>query len=109
MVGYCVKVLSIPSGFSRLRVTPAAPCDPRSPHMQATMNLKIKFRESFRPFAPCVLQEHASSWFDMEPGQEGPYMLLVAPVLDCHRVSVLPEELALMHNDPDLRKRVNVV
>src|SRR5437773_2789797 len=53
--------------------------DPRSPHMQATMNLKIKFRESFRPFAPCVLQEHASSWFDMEPGQESPYMLLVAP------------------------------
>src|SRR5881296_3598673 len=54
--------------------------DPRSAKMQATMNLKIKFRESFRPFAPCVLQEHASSWFDMEPGQEGPYMLLVAPV-----------------------------
>src|SRR5437764_6082550 len=52
--------------------------DPRSPHMQATMNLKIKFRESFRPFAPCVLQEHASSWFDMEPGQESPYILLVA-------------------------------
>ena len=83
--------------------------DPRSPHMQATMNLKIKFRESFRPFAPCVLQEHASSWFDMEPRQESPYMLLVAPVLDCHRVAVQPGELALMRNDPDLRKRVNVV
>src|SRR5262249_2068122 len=37
--------------------------DARSPKMQATMNLKIKFRESFRPFAPCVLQEHAHEWF----------------------------------------------
>ena len=45
------------------------------------MNLKIKFRESFRPFAPAVLQERASEWFDFEPGQESPYMLLVAPVL----------------------------
>ena len=54
--------------------------DPRSPRMQATMNLKIKFRESFRPFAPCVLAEHAHEWFDLEPGQESPYMLLVAPV-----------------------------
>ena len=38
--------------------------DPRSPKMQATMNLKIKFRESFRPFAPCVLREHVHEWFD---------------------------------------------
>ena len=56
--------------------------DPRSPKMQATMNLKIKFRESFRPFAPCVLQEEAHRWFALEPGQESPYMLLVAPVLE---------------------------
>ena len=41
--------------------------DARSPQMQATMNLKIKFRESFRPFAPVVLQEHAHEWFDMRP------------------------------------------
>ncbi|PYS01816.1 MAG: hypothetical protein DMG16_11280 [Acidobacteria bacterium] len=83
--------------------------DPRSPQMQTTMNLKIKFRESFRPFAPCVLQEHSSSWFDMRPAQESPYMLLVAPVRACHRVSVPTLELNQMHNDPDLRKRVNVV
>ena len=65
--------------------------DPRSPEMQATMNLKIKFRESFRPFAPCVLQEHAHEWFGLEPGQESPYMLLVAPVLEEHRVPIDPE------------------
>ena len=59
--------------------------DPRSPKMQATMNLKIKFRESFRPFAPIVLQEHAHEWFEMREGQESPYMLLVAPVLSTSR------------------------
>ena len=56
--------------------------DPRSPKMQATMNLKIKFRESFRPFAPSCSQEQAHEWFELEPGQESPYMLLVAPVRD---------------------------
>jgi len=83
--------------------------DPRSPAMQATMNLKIKFRESFRPFAPAVLQERASEWFDLKPGQESPYMLLVAPVLEHRRVSVDPAILRTMEHDPDLRRRVNVV
>ncbi len=83
--------------------------DPRSPKMQATMNLKIKFRESFRPFAPCVLQEEAHRWFALEPGQESPYMLLVAPVLEERRVPVSSEQRALMANDPDLRNRVNVL
>jgi carbamoyltransferase len=83
--------------------------DPRSPEMQATMNLKIKYRESFRPFAPCVLQEHAHEWFGLRPGQESPYMLLVAPVLEAHRVPIAPERLAVMRDDPDLRNRVNVV
>ena len=46
--------------------------DPRSPKMQATMNLKIKFRESFRPFAPCVLREHVHEWFEMRPGEDSP-------------------------------------
>jgi carbamoyltransferase len=82
--------------------------DPRSPGMQATMNLKIKYRESFRPFAPCVLQEHAHEWFDMRPGQESPYMLLVAPVLEEHRVPLAADELAMMEHDPDLRNRVNL-
>jgi len=44
------------------------------------MNLKIKFRESFRPFAPCVLREHVHEYFEMRPGQDSPYMLLVAGV-----------------------------
>jgi carbamoyltransferase len=83
--------------------------DARSPEMQATMNLKIKFRESFRPFAPVVLQEHAHEWFDMRQGQESPYMLLVAPVLECHRAAVSREQLDKMSHDPVLRERVNVV
>jgi carbamoyltransferase len=52
--------------------------DARSPEMQEVMNLKIKFRESFRPFAPSVLREKSSTWFEMEA--ESPYMLLVASV-----------------------------
>jgi carbamoyltransferase len=54
--------------------------DARSPEMQKVMNLKIKFRESFRPFAPSVLQEQAASYFDLAPATESPYMLLVAQV-----------------------------
>jgi len=83
--------------------------DPRSPKMQAIMNLKIKFRESFRPFAPAVLQEAASDWFDLQPGQESPYMLLVATIRQEHRVAVPPHQLATMTNQADLRERVNVV
>ncbi|GAJ12665.1 unnamed protein product, partial [marine sediment metagenome] len=52
--------------------------DARSPKMQETMNLKIKFRESFRPFAPTVIIERASDYFEID--RESPYMLLVAPV-----------------------------
>ncbi len=62
--------------------------DARNPQMQAVMNLKIKFRESFRPFAPSVLQEHAHEYFAMQPGQASPYMLLVAPVREERRVAV---------------------
>jgi carbamoyltransferase len=54
--------------------------DARSPRMQAIMNLKIKFRESFRPFAPIVLREHVDRYFQMRPFEDSPYMLLVAPV-----------------------------
>jgi carbamoyltransferase len=82
--------------------------DPRSPAMQATMNLKIKFRESFRPFAPIVLKEHADRWFDLEPDQESPYMLLVAPVRTDHWVPLTPKQRELMDADPDLRTRVNI-
>lgn len=58
--------------------------DPRSPEMQSVMNRKIKFRESFRPFAPSVLEEHADDWFDLQ-GHDSPYMLLVAPVAETRR------------------------
>ncbi len=54
--------------------------DARSGRMQSLMNLKIKFRESFRPFAPAVLAERAAEYFDIRPGQESPYMLLTAAV-----------------------------
>jgi len=54
--------------------------DARSQKMQSVMNLKIKFRESFRPFAPSVLQERVGEFFEMRPGEDSPYMLLVAPV-----------------------------
>jgi len=82
--------------------------DPRSPKMQANMNLKIKFRESFRPFAPIVLRERASDWFLLDPRHESPYMLLVAPVLEKHRVPVTDAQRETMKNDPDLRNRVNI-
>ncbi len=54
--------------------------DARSTKMQSVMNLKIKFRESFRPFAPIVLKEHVDKYFELDSHQESPYMLLVAPV-----------------------------
>ncbi|HPG26655.1 MAG TPA: carbamoyltransferase N-terminal domain-containing protein, partial [Myxococcota bacterium] len=62
--------------------------DARSRNMQATMNLKIKFRESFRPFAPAVLREHVDEFFEMRPDENSPYMLLVAPVRDTKRLAV---------------------
>ncbi len=54
--------------------------DARSTKMQQTMNVKIKFRESFRPFAPAVLREDVDEYFEMRPNEDSPYMLMVAPV-----------------------------
>ena len=62
--------------------------DPRSPKMQAVMNLKIKFRESFRPFAPAVLREHVAEWFEIDG--DSPYMLLVADVNGDRRLRLPP-------------------
>jgi carbamoyltransferase len=64
--------------------------DPRSPSMQSLMNLKIKYRESFRPFAPSVLREHVSQWFELN--DDSPYMLLVADVLETRRRGMSSEE-----------------
>ncbi|HUQ85931.1 MAG TPA: carbamoyltransferase [Vicinamibacterales bacterium] len=63
--------------------------DARSPKMQAVMNLKIKFRESFRPFAPAILREHVADWFELNG--ESPYMLLVADVKADRRLPVPAE------------------
>ena len=60
--------------------------DARSSKMQSVMNLKIKFRESFRPFAPSVLRDSVDDYFEMRPGEDSPYMLLVAPVQDHRRL-----------------------
>ncbi len=62
--------------------------DARSEAMQRVMNLKIKFRESFRPFAPCVLRERVDDFFEMRPNEDSPYMLLVAPVRNDQRLDV---------------------
>jgi carbamoyltransferase len=59
--------------------------DPRDPRMQSVLNLKIKFRESFRPFAPAVLREDAADYFEL--GQDNPYMLFVVPVKEAIRNS----------------------
>jgi 2-polyprenyl-3-methyl-5-hydroxy-6-metoxy-1,4-benzoquinol methylase len=82
--------------------------DPRSPKMQSTLNLKIKFRESFRPFAPCVLREHVHEWFDMRPGTDSPYMLLVAPVLEKHRLKLSVEEQKEQAGTRDLTQRIRL-
>jgi carbamoyltransferase len=67
--------------------------DPRSPRMQSILNLKIKFRESFRPFAPAVLRERAAEYFDLEV--DSPYMLLIVQVADRQLKPVPPEQSGL--------------
>jgi carbamoyltransferase len=67
--------------------------DARSPKMQSVMNLKIKFRESFRPFAPAVLRENVADWFELDG--DSPYMLLVADVLNDRRLPVPPDAESL--------------
>ncbi len=67
--------------------------DPRSPRMQAAMNIKIKFREGFRPFAPSVLAERAAEYFELDA--ESPYMLLVAPVRQERRIPLMDEQRQL--------------
>jgi carbamoyltransferase len=83
--------------------------DTRRPDLQTAMNLKIKFRESFRPFAPAVLQQRAPEYFEMRPGQESPYMMEVFSVRDQHRRPLGADDLTTMTTSPDLRERVNVI
>jgi carbamoyltransferase len=67
--------------------------DARSPQMQSVMNLKIKFRESFRPFAPSVLREYVSEWFELDA--DSPYMSLVADVAQPKRIGITDGQAAL--------------
>ena len=67
--------------------------DPRNPRMQADMNLKIKFRESFRPFAPSVLREKVHDWFELDG--DSPYMLLVAPVKKARQIPMTGDQQQL--------------
>ena len=71
--------------------------DPRSPTMQKLLNLKIKFRESFRPFAPSILRETVADWFELDC--DSPYMLLVADVQENHRRRMTEEEQGLFGID----------
>ncbi|MGD9540516.1 carbamoyltransferase family protein [Methylocystis sp.] len=71
--------------------------DPRSATMQKTLNLKIKYRESFRPFAPSVLREDVADWFELDG--DSPYMLLVADVAEKHRLAMTAEQQALFGID----------
>jgi carbamoyltransferase len=71
--------------------------DPRSPSMQKTLNLKVKYRESFRPFAPSVLRERVSDWFELD--SDSPYMLLVADVVKRRRREMTAEEKQLFGID----------
>ncbi|MFA6103052.1 MAG: carbamoyltransferase [Victivallaceae bacterium] len=80
--------------------------DARSTKMQTAMNLKIKYRESFRPFAPCVLREDVQNYFQYTG--DSPYMLMVAPLLESKRISLTPEQRKTMTGDPDLMQRLNV-
>jgi carbamoyltransferase len=71
--------------------------DPRSPTMQKNLNLKVKYRESFRPFAPAVLREDVADWFELN--SDSPYMLIVADVLKDKRRAMSAEEQALFGID----------
>jgi carbamoyltransferase len=71
--------------------------DPRSPQMQRQLNLKVKFRESFRPFAPSVLREDVAEWFVLD--RDSPYMLIVADVYEERRYPVSDEDRALFGID----------
>ena len=71
--------------------------DPRSQQMQSVMNLKIKFRESFRPFAPSILRDRVSEYFDLDA--DSPYMLLVAPIREDRQVAMSDDQQRLFGID----------
>tara|TARA_B100000795_G_C22803969_1_gene443671 strand:- start:217 stop:2052 length:1836 start_codon:yes stop_codon:yes gene_type:complete len=80
--------------------------DPRSEKMQKTLNLKVKYRESFRPFAPSILQEDLSNWFDINV--ESPYMLLVANIKSEKKIEMTDEQKKLFGIDKLNIKRSDI-
>ena len=80
--------------------------DPRSPSMQKNLNLKIKYRESFRPFAPSVMREDLSDWFEMDC--DSPYMLFVSDVVQNKRRSMTKDEESLFGIDKLNAKRSEI-
>ena len=83
--------------------------DARSRAMQSVMNLKIKFRESFRPFAPIVLRERVSEYFEMRDEEDSPYMLLVAPVAEAKRLPVNDDRAAGLDKLKVIRSEVPAI
>jgi carbamoyltransferase len=83
--------------------------DARSEKMQRTMNLKIKFRESFRPFAPAVLRDHVDEFFEMRPREDSPYMLLVAPVQKEQRMDVKKNGVSGLDKLKEIRSTVPAI
>ena len=80
--------------------------DPRSPTMQKNLNLKVKYRESFRPFAPSVLREEVNEWFKINV--DSPYMLLVAEILDDKKIEMTKQEKNLFGIDKLNIKRSDI-
>ena len=80
--------------------------DPRSPSMQSIMNLKIKYRESFRPFAPSILREQVAEWFEL--AEDSPYMMLVGDVAEGHRRRITADEEKLWGIDKLNVKRSDI-
>lgn len=81
--------------------------DARNREMQSRMNLKIKFRESFRPFAPSVLEEEAPNWFEIN--QPSPYMLLVADIQKRHRIESVNGSLQGIEKLKEVRSKVPAI
>ena len=80
--------------------------DPRSEKMQKNLNLKVKFRESFRPFAPSILKEDLSNWFELD--KDSPYMLLVAKINKNKKIKMTDDQMKLFGIDKLNIKRSDI-
>jgi carbamoyltransferase len=83
--------------------------DPRSARVQASLRRKLSLRDRFSPFAAAVLSEYAHEWFGLRRGQDSPYGLLSAPVLERHRAALSDEQAVTLAGDPEWVRRLRVV